>query len=273
MIYYSNCKINIGLNVVSRYDDGFHALSTIFYPVRGLRDAIEIVMSDGETEFSSSGIEVDCPVESNLCMKAYSLMKANHHLPNVRIHLHKRVPMGAGIGGGSANAAAVLIGLNDLFNLKLSNIQLIEYSNMLGSDVAFFVENRPMLGEGRGGVLSAINMSLEGYWLTIVKPDCSVSTARAYSMITPRLAKFQLSDIGQLPISKWTDNIINDFEEPIFSLHPILHDIKTKLYSCGALYSSMSGSGSSIYAISCEPLDLSLFEQYGFCYQEKIICE
>ena len=270
MIYYSNCKINIGLNIVDRYEDGFHALSTIFFPVKGLRDAIEIIISDSETEFSGSGISVDCPIENNLCMKAYNILKSKFSLPNVKIHLHKSIPMGAGMGGGSANAAIVLMGLNDMFSLCLSKTELIEYSNMLGSDVAFFVENRPMLGEGRGGVLSEIDLSLDDYWLTVVKPDCSVSTPKAYSMIVPRKAKFNLNEISNLDIYKWKDIIVNDFERPIFELYPILSEIKTLFYDNSAIYSAMSGSGSAIYAISKERIDLSLFKRYGFCHQEKL---
>ncbi len=271
MIFYSNCKINIGLNVESRQEDGYHTISTIFYPVKGLNDAIEILPTQGETVFSSTGIEVDCIPVDNLCLRAYRCIASRHNIPNVKIHLHKNIPTGAGLGGGSANAATILKALNQMFELGLSNSTLISYANELGSDVAFFIENRPMIGEGRGGELSEIDLDLSGYWLSIVKPNCSMSTREAYSLIKPYKADFSFRDISKLDLKQWQEKVINDFEKPIFAHLPILQEIKDSLINCGGDYVAMSGSGSSIYAISKDEINLECFEGKYFCHKEKII--
>ena len=269
MIYYSNCKINIGLNIVDKYSDGYHAISTIFYPVTGLCDAIEIVKSDTDGfDYSSSGILVDCPIDKNLCSKAYNVVKEQFDISGIKLHLHKNIPTGAGLGGGSANATFVLIALNDIFNLGLDRVSLKSMADRLGSDTSFFVDNVPSIGQGRGGELSVIDLSLKGYWLTIIKSDFGVSTAEAYSMITVSAPKFDLSNIDVRNISSWRDYVVNDFEQPIFDKFPILNEIKNKLYDKGAIYASMSGSGSSIYAISESPIQIADFSEYGFCFQQ-----
>lgn len=270
MIYYSNCKINIGLNIVEKYSDGYHGLSTIFFPVKGLCDAIEIVEAENKSQFSSSGIDINCPDEMNLCMRAYNLLKTHYDIPFVKIHLHKNIPFGAGLGGGSANAACVLMALNSLFELNISKQQLIIFSSQLGSDVAFFIENRPMLGEGRGEILSDVDLSLNGYYLSILKPECSVPTSVAYSMITPKKPSFDLRNIAQKEVGEWRGIVVNDFEQPIFLKYPMLDEIKEALYSKGAEYVAMSGSGSAIFAISKSSIDLSIFESCNFSFSEKI---
>lgn len=271
MIYFSNCKINIGLNIIDRYSDGYHAINTIFYPVTGLCDAVEIVKTDNEgLIYTSSGIDVDCSAENNLCVRAYNLVKEQfaEKVQGVQIHLHKNIPTGAGLGGGSANATFVIKALDELFSLELDEMSIKSIASMLGSDTSFFVDNIPSIGKGRGGELTPIVLSLEGYWLTIVKSPFGVSTAKAYSMINVSSPKFDLSDINTDDIGLWREYVVNDFEKSIFGVFPILEEIKNKLYDNGAVYASMSGSGSSIYAISTNPISLDSFSQYGFCFQQ-----
>lgn len=253
MILFSVCKINLGLRITERRNDGFHNLETIFYPVSSLCDIVEILHGEASqctpVKFSHSGISIDCTDDNNLCVKAYRLMHERYSIGPVRIHLCKRIPFGAGLGGGSANAAAVLRGLSELFTLNLTDATLAAHAAELGSDTPFFIHNTPMLGTGRGEILTPCAVDLQGYYLLLVKPDIGVSTARAYSLIHPAPNPRPLNEIIALPVSEWKDKLINDFETPIFEHLPSLKLIRDRLYSMGCTYAAMSGSGSTVYGL------------------------
>lgn len=265
MIYSANCKINIGLDILRRRDDNYHDLSTIIYPAIGLCDVVEVVHSN-EFMFTSSGIEIDCEYDKNLCVKAYKLLKSEiGDIAPVHIHLHKIVPFGAGLGGGSSDATFTLIAINDLLNLGLTEEKLIYFAAKLGSDTPFFVKNRAQLCSSRGEVMQDISLDLSGLYLNIIKPDVSISTREAFSGITPSDSIFDLSQLPTTDITEWKNFVKNDFETTIFKSKPILKEIKNKLYDLGAIYSSMSGSGSALYAFSYEKLDFSQFHNYFNC--------
>lgn len=248
MIVFPNCKINIGLHILRKRPDGFHDLETIFYPLP-VTDALE-VLSPGALQFSSSGIAVPGTVDDNLCLKAWRLLKAGlPDLPEVNIHLHKHIPIGAGLGGGSADAAFMLQLLDAKFQLGLSREQLIGYAARLGSDCAFFIANQPCYATGRGEVLEPVTLDLGGYSLLLVYPGIHVNTGWAFSRITPREPATSLKQSLAQPVSAWKDLISNDFEAPVFSAHPVLAQIKERLYEAGALYATMSGSGSAMVGI------------------------
>lgn len=246
MVLFPNCKINIGLNILRKRSDNFHDLETVFYPL-GLSDALEINISES-FNFSITGIELSDSSE-NIVVKAYKLLKYDFGLPPVNIHLHKMIPVGAGLGGGSSDAAYTLIGLNKLFELGLKKKDLLNYSLKLGSDCPFFIFNNPSFAEGRGELLSEIEINLQGYKIALIKPDCEVSTAQAYAGIKPKIPETSLKELIKLPLEEWKDKITNDFEESVFHKYPVIKGIKEKLYSCGAVYASMSGSGSSVFGL------------------------
>lgn len=249
MIGYSHCKINLGLSVIARRGDGFSDIETILYPVSGISDILEIVPSK-EFSFSHSGIAVDCAAQHNLCIKALQLIEQQYGLDgNVELHLHKNIPFGAGLGGGSANAVAVFKILNALYNIGISGSEMERLASQIGSDTPFFVDYKPAVATGRGEILSRCDLNLTGKYLLIVKPHIAVSTAMAYKMVTPRNPEISPSDAIKEPIAEWKNILVNDFEKPIFNEFPILNEIKQKMYDCGALYSSMSGSGSAIFGI------------------------
>ncbi len=244
----ANCKINIGLDVIRRRDDGFHDLQSVMFPVRGLYDIIEVEESE-ETNFIPKGIVVDCPPEKNLCIKAARLMQSRYGAGNVTVTLDKRVPFGAGLGGGSSDATAVIVAMNSLFSLNLSETELITAAAALGSDTAFFVRNTPQLCSGRGEIMTPITLPLEGLWLVVVKPEEGVSTAEAYGGVRPAKPEIPLAERLQLPIDSWQGVVKNDFEGHIFAAHPIIAQLKEQLLACGALYASMSGSGSALFGL------------------------
>lgn len=249
MILFPNAKINIGLNVVRRRDDGYHDLSTLFYPV-GWSDVLEMVPSkSGTTTLTVSGRTVDCPPEKNLVMKAYRAMEAETVVPAVDIFLHKIIPDGAGLGGGSSDAAFTLKGLNEMFNLGRSDEELARIAVTIGADCPFFIYDRPMIASGIGDVLATFSLSLVGCAIAIVKPDEYVSTKEAYSGVRPKLPEVDLADTLQGPIDSWSGQVENDFEGSIFPLHPVIGQVKERLYRLGADYASMSGSGASVYGI------------------------
>jgi 4-diphosphocytidyl-2-C-methyl-D-erythritol kinase len=247
MVAFPPCKINLGLNVISKREDGFHDLETCFYPVPWT-DILEIIPSD-KLAFTSSGNAIPGTEEDNLCLKAYHLLKADFNIAPVKIHLHKIIPIGAGLGGGSSNAAYTLRLLNEIFNLSLSIDQLKSYASKLGSDCSFFIEDKPMLGSGKGEILNEIDLSLNCFYLVIVKPAIHVSTQEAYSGISPKQPTVTMREILKRPVADWKEVLKNDLEESIFKKYPAIAEIKTKLYSSGAIYASMSGSGSSVFAI------------------------
>jgi 4-diphosphocytidyl-2-C-methyl-D-erythritol kinase len=248
MITFPNCKINIGLHILRKRPDGFHDLETVFYPLP-VTDALE-VLSPGALQFNSSGIPVPGQASDNLCLKAWRLLKADFpELPEVNIHLHKHIPIGAGLGGGSADAAFMLQLLNAKFQLNLDTERLIGYAATLGSDCPFFIANSPCYATGRGELLEPVTLDLSGYSLLLVYPGIHVNTGWAFSQISPREPATSLKQSITQPIGAWKDVIVNDFETPVFSAHPVLAAIKERLYEAGALYASMSGSGSAMLGI------------------------
>jgi len=248
MVSFPPCKINLGLNILNKRPDGYHNLETCFYPVPWT-DILEIIPSDTLT-FSSSGNAIPGRAEENLCLKAYSLLWKEFNLPPVKIHLHKIIPTGAGLGGGSYDAAHTLRLLNSIFQLNLSDEKLMNYAATLGSDCAFFVQDKPMIGSGRGEVLSEIDMKLKGKFLMLVKPDIHVSTAEAYAHVKPHPPEFTLHHIfTSRPLNEWRHSLRNDFEESVFVRYPEIQKLKEKMYALGAGYASMSGSGSTVFGI------------------------
>lgn len=254
MISYPNCKINIGLQVVRRRSDGYHDLQSVFYPVP-LCDELEITPAD-VFSFSASGIVVDGDAEDNIVVKAFRLMQreTDGRIGNVAIRLHKNIPFGAGLGGGSSDAAFALRMLNDIFGLGMDGGLLRSLAARLGADCSFFIDNQPAYVTGIGDRLEPLGFNpLKGYTLVLVKPDEAVSTAEAYRGVVPRetlgLLCPEVSLLLKQPVGKWRDAVVNDFESSVFKSHPLLSKLKERLYSAGALYASMSGSGSTIYGI------------------------
>ena len=249
MILQANCKINIGLDILRRREDGFHDLETVMIPVSELYDIVEVEKTEGESLFEQCGLVVDCDDESNLCMKALRLMQRQYGVGEARIRLDKRVPFGAGLGGGSSDATAVILALNELYELGLSENELVEAAAMIGSDTAFFVRNTPQLCTGRGEKMEPIDLPLEGYYLAIAKPEEGVSTKEAYSGVKPAMPQLRLRKALQRPISEWQMVVKNDFEPHIFAAHPAIAELKMAMVAAGALYASMSGSGSAVFGI------------------------
>lgn len=250
MILFPNAKINLGLNIVSRREDGYHNIETVFYPIK-LEDSLEIVPAkDGEsTTLTCHGRTVDCPMEKNLVTKAYRLLQKEFNLPEVEMHLLKHIPDGAGLGGGSSDASSALMILNQLFNLGLSKQQLAERAATLGADCAFFIHNKPLMATGIGNIFTPVDVDLSGLYLFLVKPSVSVSTAAAYSQVTPRPSQTQIPDILSAHVKEWKGVLKNDFEDSVFAQFPLLAEIKQQIYDAGAIYASMSGSGSSMFGI------------------------
>jgi len=246
MIVYPNAKINIGLNVLEKRADGYHELSSVFYPVKDLCDILEILPST-EFSFSSSGIKI--PGEGNICAKAFEMLKQDFEIDNVKIHLHKQIPIGAGLGGGSADGAFMLKAINILFDLKLSTSQLEKYALQLGADCPFFIENTPKYVQGIGENMSSVDLDLSAYELKFIFPEFHISTSEAYADITPKISETDLLDLISQPIANWKTKVKNDFEVTTFTKHPQLARMKSQLYTDGAIYASMSGSGSVLYGV------------------------
>ena len=250
MITFPNAKINLGLNIVARRPDGYHNIETVFYPIP-LTDVLEIVPAqDGaQTTLTCYGNKVDCLPEKNLVMKAYRLLQERYNLPAVAMHLYKHIPDGAGLGGGSSDAAHTLIMLNKMFDLGLADDKLAALAATLGADCAFFIYNRPMLATGIGDVLTPIDVNLQGRILLLVKPPVGVDTRTAYSRVTPSPALTNLEHTMSLPVAMWDGLLVNDFEPSVFSALPQLWLIKAQMLDQGAQYAAMSGSGSTIFGI------------------------
>ncbi|MCQ2165001.1 MAG: 4-(cytidine 5'-diphospho)-2-C-methyl-D-erythritol kinase [Bacteroidales bacterium] len=254
MITHPNVKLNLGLSVIRRREDGFHDLETLFVPYTGISDTLEIVPADefGIDILRKEGVDWD--PQQDLTAKAYRLLEADFHIPPVHIRLTKTSPVGAGLGGGSADAAFALRMLNALFGLSIDDGTLASYAARLGSDCAFFIYNRPMLGSGRGEILTPYDIDLSGYEIQVVVPEgIAVSTREAYGGITPREklteAPVALMDALSLPVEEWKNALVNDFEATVFKAHPELAAIKQSLYDSGAIYAAMSGSGSALFAL------------------------
>lgn len=249
MLCFPNCKINIGLYVTNRRADGYHDLETIFYPVP-LQDVLEIIPTKTTAAIHLSGKEVAGDKANNLAWKAYELLRKKFpEIPELDIYLHKNIPMGAGMGGGSADGAFMLRLLNDQYKLGITETQLLDIALQLGSDCPFFILSTPQFAKGRGEQMTPTAIELSGFSLQLICPQVHVSTAKAFQMITPGPAPFNLQELAGLPVIEWKNYISNDFEEPVFRQHPELEEIKQQLYSGGAAYASMSGSGSTIYGL------------------------
>jgi 4-diphosphocytidyl-2-C-methyl-D-erythritol kinase len=254
MIAFPPCKINLGLHVVAKRSDGYHDLETCFFPVQWT-DILEIIPAS-DFQFTSSGIDIPGKEEDNLCIKAYLLLRETYKLPPVKIHLHKIIPMGAGLGGGSSDAAHTLRLLNTIFQLKLSIEQLRSYASQLGSDCSFFIGDEPMLGTGRGEILNPIAVNLTGYHLVLVKPSVHVSTKDAYAGLTPMMAANKIEEVLRQPVKKWKDLLVNDFEPSVFQKFPEIEKVKNQFSELGAVYACMSGSGATVFGLFEKPISL-----------------
>ena len=248
MITFPNAKINLGLNIVERRQDGYHNIETVFLPIP-LADVLEIVPTEGETSLTCYGNRVDCPVEKNLVMKAYRLLQQHYQLPPVAMHLYKHIPDGAGLGGGSSDAAHTLLMLNRMFDLGIGDGDLAAMAATLGADCAFFVYNRPMMATGIGDQLAPVDVDLKGNTLLLVKPAAGVDTRTAYSRVVPAPSAIALTHVVSQPVETWDGVLVNDFEPSVFSALPQLWLIKAQLLDAGAQYAAMSGSGSTIFGI------------------------
>lgn len=249
MILKANCKINLGLDVLRRRADGYHDLETVMLPVVGLYDILNVERIDEGVEFRGEGIVVDCPADKNLCVRAARLMQERYGVGGVAITLDKRVPFGAGLGGGSSDATAVIMAINDLYDLNLDKPTLATLAAELGSDTPFFVYNRAMLCEGRGEIMSPVDVDLRGLWLVVMKPEGGVSTAEAYRGVQPRIPDVRLTELLKRPIDEWQGSVKNDFEPHILAAHLEIAALKTYLLNQGAVYTLMSGSGSAVFGL------------------------
>lgn len=256
MICFPNAKINLGLNIVSKRSDGYHNLETVFYPV-AIKDALEIIVREeqsGDT-FSEAGIKIDAEPDSNLVMKALKLMRSHYTFPSIEVHLLKKIPFGAGLGGGSSDASFMLKLLNDAFHLGASDEELAKLAVQLGADCPFFIYNRPVFASGIGEIFEDIELSLKGYYFVLIKPDIHVSTRDAFANIKPQYPRVSLKEIIKYPVEEWNGLMVNDFEKSVFAKFPEIEKVKEYLYGRGALYASMSGSGSSVFGIFAEKIN------------------
>lgn len=255
MVTFPFCKINLGLNIIAKRPDGYHSIETCFYPVPWT-DILEIIPSDQLT-FTSSGAAIPGNPMENLCLKAYHLLQSDFQLNPVHIHLHKIIPTGAGLGGGSADATFTIMTLNRMYSLSMNEQEMAGYTAQLGSDCSFFLNDRSQIGTGRGEVLSMADVSLKGKFLVIVKPDVHISTQEAYEGCKPRPSEVPIKQaVEKIPLSQWKDVLRNDFEGTILRKYPVIEKIKVHLYSRGAVYASMSGSGSAVFGIFDTSIDL-----------------
>jgi 4-diphosphocytidyl-2-C-methyl-D-erythritol kinase len=266
MLIYPNAKINLGLHIVEKRADGYHTIETVFYPIPWT-DILEVIPSQNavpQVELTTSGFDIPGELSQNLLVKAWNLVAADYQIPGVKVHLHKLIPMGAGLGGGSSDAAFFLRALNALFDLNLAWGELHHYARQLGADCSFFISNCPVMAEERGDVYEAIDFTLKGWHIVVVHPGIHISTAKAYAGVTPKQPTTTLEEIvTKFPVEQWKDKLVNDFEVSVFSRHPIIAIIKEQLYALGASYASMSGSGSAVYGLfRSKPLVDALFSAY-----------
>ena len=271
MLTFPNAKINLGLNITEKRPDGYHNLETVFYPIP-VEDALEITPLEnatgkGECTLKLSGRNIEGNPEDNLVVRAYRMLEHDFDLPSVEINLLKHIPSGAGLGGGSSDAAFMLKMLNEEFQLGLPEEKLENYASRLGADCAFFIRNRPTYAEGIGNQFSPIALSLKGYHLLLVKPDIFVSTREAFSRITPRPPRISIKEIIDLPVEEWRGKLVNDFEESVFPQFPKIEEIKNTLYQLGATYASMSGSGASVFGLFKEDVQGYEFGEDAFVHK------
>jgi len=249
MISFPNCKINLGLSITGKFSDGYHRLETVIYPLL-FSDILEVIPSvEGTNELTVSGIPLPGKTDENLCLKAWKQLNEVYNIGAVEMHLHKIVPAGAGLGGGSADAAFTLKILNEIFRLQLTETVLTGFAARLGMDCPFFIVNSPALATGRGEILEPVDINLSGYHIAVVKPDIHISTAEAYSGVKPAEKPIPLGRLIREPVEKWKNLLVNDFESSVFGLYPVIRKIKEKLYGTGAVYAAMSGSGSAVYGL------------------------
>lgn len=266
MISYPSAKINLGLNILRKREDGFHDIESVFYPIPW-NDILEVVpekSGNGKVTFTSSGIDIPSGGSENLCEKVYHLICQKFEIPSVKIHLHKQIPIGAGLGGGSADAAQTAVMLNEMFSLGLSDDELEVIVSKVGSDCPFFIKNKPAFVTGRGEKLDEFELDLSGTWMVLVNPNIHIGTAEAYAGISPELPEFSLKKELMNEVSQWKNRVKNDFETSIFKNHPVVKDLKTTLYENGAEYAAMTGSGSTVFGLfSEEPADFNFEEDFS----------
>lgn len=267
MICFPNAKINIGLRVTERRPDGYHNIETIFCPVK-LQDALEIVPSESSEDncvLNLSGIKVDGKPENNLVIKALNILREHHNITTpLEIYLHKSIPSGAGLGGGSSDAAFMLKAVSEMYNLGLSNELLSKYASEIGADCPFFLSNTTMYAQGIGDIMEPVSIDLSNKYIVLIKPEINVSTAEAYGLVKPRKAEPSLKTLIKEPVESWRALISNDFEECIFQKYPVISQIKKHLYEKGAVYASMSGSGSAVYGLFIDHCNIS--EEFPDCF-------
>ena len=272
MVLFPNAKINIGLNILRKREDGYHDIETLFYPI-GLKDALEYVVNGkNKVNFYSSGLNLNIEPEQNIILKVYRMLQNEHDLPGLDIHLHKVIPSGAGLGGGSADAAFFLKSLTEHFELNISQEKLKSIAGKLGADCAFFLQNSPSYALGVGEQLSTVELSLKGYSLLLVKPPFGIDTKLAYLGVVPQEFPFNFKDLIQGEINKWSGSVKNDFETTLFLKFPELARLKHKISELGPVYTSMSGSGSSVYGVFKEKpsFDPNTFPVGSFIWQEEL---
>ena len=274
MLTFPNAKINLGLQVINRRDDGYHNIETVFYPIP-VQDALEVKTSQTAVDYSLHvrGNSIEGDPKDNLVVKALHLLRKDFpQIPGVDIHLYKHIPSGAGLGGGSSDAALMIKMLNQLYSLNLTTPQMEAYASTLGADCAFFIENHPVLAKGIGNIFEDVEVSLKDHYLVLVKPDDFVSTKEAYAHIHPKMPEYPLNEIIRRPIEEWKSLLVNDFEKSVFPNHPNIVAIKDKLYDLGAVYASMSGSGSSVFGIFKDPIEF-VDEKFAglFCRQRELL--
>jgi 4-diphosphocytidyl-2-C-methyl-D-erythritol kinase len=255
MIVFPSAKINIGINIISRRPDGYHNIETVFYPLP-IYDALE-ALPGKELHFNSAGLPIPGNIEDNLCVKGYHLICRDHDLPPLDICLLKHIPIGAGLGGGSSNAAFFIKLINNLFELKLTTDEMLDYARQLGADCAFFIENKPVFAFEKGDMFEPVELDLSAYQIVLVMPPAHVSTAEAYRGVKPAPVKQSLKELIKLPVEEWRYFIRNDFEDSVFKNHGEIRGVKAALYDAGAIYASMSGSGASVFGIFNKRPDLS----------------
>lgn len=275
MIVFPIAKINLGLNVISRRDDGYHNLQTVFYPVP-IKDALEIHPMDEafpspvDCDLKVTNIQIEGDEQRNLVVRAYRMLSEHYSLPRIHVHLHKGIPTQAGMGGGSSDCAYMIRLLNDAFSLGMTTDMMIDFASRLGADCPFFILSRPAYAEGIGERLCPVSLDLSGWHIAVVRPNIPVSTAEAFSLVTPKMPSECCRDIVNQPVETWRDRLTNDFEKSVFSLYPEIGRIKERLYEKGATYAAMSGSGSSVFGLFRSPIDIA--EEFAgmFTYMTKL---
>lgn len=272
MVLFPNAKINLGLRVVRKREDGYHDIETVFYPINGLRDVLEIVRGNNDhlVDFNMTGLTIEGDVGNNLCCKAYHLLKKDFPLlPSIQMHLHKTIPMGAGLGGGSANGAFTLCMLNQQFQLNLDETQLIHYALQLGSDCPFFIFNKPCYATGRGEIMEPITLNLSNYQFVLINPGIHIPTGWAFSQLAPAASIISCKNIVSTPVETWRNTLTNDFEKAVMQNYPAIREIKEQLYAMGAVYAAMTGTGSTVYGIFRKEHSITLsFPNHYFIYRD-----